>query len=154
MKYAPKPLLALSPLALFLATSCTALPEGQVWQPTFGIDRTVVDNYELEVDVSGFGSASADVDYTLTQVELGATRVDESGEAPKKIEFAGVRVGFGELEIDGTAADLIEISGGGRWYFSQSESVQPFFSFWSVLSDLDDPLSDSPQLGLRLGSIT
>ncbi|MHC4379267.1 MAG: hypothetical protein ACYS26_21925, partial [Planctomycetota bacterium] len=68
MKYAPKPLLALSPLALFLATSCTVLPEGHVWQPTFGIDRTVVDNYELEVDVSGFGSASTDVDYTVTQV--------------------------------------------------------------------------------------
>jgi hypothetical protein len=137
--------------SLCLASSCTVLPEGHSWQPTLGIDRTVADDYELEVDISGLGSASGDVEYTATQVEFGATRIDETGDRPKKVEFAGLRIGFGELELDGVAADLLEISGWGRWYLGQSPSIQPFVSLWSVLSDLDDPLSDTPQLGLRFG---
>jgi hypothetical protein len=141
----------LYPLLLLLpAAGCTATPGNHRWAPTLAVDHTVVDDYELDVD-AGVLEGTSDIDYTVTQVELGATRVEETADHPRKIDFLGVRVGFGDVEDDGIDSDLLELSAGGRWYFGQSQSIQPFFSLWSVVSDLDDEIGDDPQFGVRVG---
>lgn len=144
------PLIAIT-LALAVATSsCTSAPEGQEWKPTLGANVAIFDDYTLTV--SGFGvSASGDVDYSSFQLEGGATRRTPTEEGAIKHEFAGVRIGFGDITDElGTSVDLTEISGGGSFYGDMHGRVQPYFSIWSVISDLDG--ADRAQLGLRLGA--
>jgi opacity protein-like surface antigen len=135
----------LVPLACLLVSSCAALKENESWQASVGADVSIFDDYELEVE----STLAVDVDYSALQIELGATRIAESEGERIKQEFAGIRVGFGDIELGGVSVDLVELSGGGRLYFNQSKSVLPFFSVWSVVSSLDG--DDIPQVGVRLG---
>jgi len=136
-------------LSISFIAACKT-PEGQEWKPTVGVAAAVVDSYSADISALGF-SGSGDVDYSLVQFELGATKVTPNETRPLKHEFAGIVFGVGDLSAGGASADLVEISGGGRYYFDKGGTVIPFLSIWSTISTLDDPLVDTPQLGLRFG---
>ena len=136
-------------LSLSMLHGCQA-PEGQEWIPTGGFNLAVVDDYKVEVSALGY-SGSGDVEYSSFQFEAGATRVTPNDVRDIKHEFAGISFGFGDLEADGATSDLVEFSGGGRFYFDDGSDVIPFLSIWSVISDIDDPLVNTPQLSIRAG---
>jgi len=138
----------LSSALLYSLAGCGTTP-GQEWKPTAGVTTVVNSSYDLGVSQLGYGSGSIPVDYSSTNIELGATLVSEGSDRPIKHQFAGIAFGSGELEDGfGGAIDGDEISGGGRYYYDEGNAVIPFISIWSVLTDADGA---TPQLGLRIG---
>lgn len=137
-------------LASALMSACQDVPGSHTWEPTLGVDYSLIGDYDLELAALGY-SLETDVDYRVIQFEAGATKVDYSGGASVKKEFAGIRFGVGEVEDDDIDAsvDIWELSGGGRWYFDSGDALIPYLSLWSVISGFEDV--DSPQLGLRVG---
>lgn len=137
-------------LAACAMSACQNVPGSHSWEPTLGVDYTLLGEYDLELAALGY-TLETDVDYRVVQFEFGATKVDRSGDKPVKREFAGFRLGFGEVEDDEVDAsvDIWELSGGGRWYFQSDGVLIPYFSLWSVLSSFEDV--DTPQLGVRVG---
>jgi hypothetical protein len=138
-------------LSTFAMTVSCQAPDGQEWKPTFGVSTTVIDNFEFEGSAFGY-TESADIDYSMTQVELGATRVSEGIGRPIKHEFVGLALGSGDLSIDDVGeGDLKEFSAGGNFYFDDGKSLIPFLSVWSTIGEYADNSNASKQLNLRLG---
>ncbi len=138
-------------LLVLISISACQTPEGQEWKPTFGLSTTIVDSYEAELSALGY-SDSESVDYSMTEIEVGATRVTPADERPIKHEFVGFKLGSGDVtDSTGTSGDLDEISGGGLIYFDKGDPLIPFLSIWSVITDLSDAPDLSTQLGIRFG---
>jgi len=132
-------------LALVLTGACQT-PEGQEWKTTLGLNTTVAEDYEAEVESFGL-VATGEVDYSVTQFELGATRVEPQAGRDIKKEFAAIALGLGEIGD----ADILELSGGGRFYIDNGGDIIPFLSLWTSIIDYTDFDDVSAQLGLRLG---
>lgn len=136
-------------LTSLLVSSCQT-NEGQEWKPTVGLSTTIADDYEVSVSSLGYTGYTESLDYSVNEIELGATRVTPNGKRPIKHEFAGFKLGSGELSNELGADDLDELSWGGIIYNDKGEAIIPFFSIWATTSEYAD-LSISKQLGLRLG---
>ena len=138
---------------LLLATLCLSAceaPAGQEWKPTIGLSTTIVDNYEVDISALGYIGYSESFDYSMNELELGSTRVTPDNMRPIKHEFAGFKLGSGDLRDSSGSGDLDEFSGGGILYFDEGESLIPFLSIWATNSDFENPIL-STQLGLRIG---
>jgi len=132
-------------LTLALTGACQT-PEGQEWRTTLGLNTTVHDDYDAEAESFGL-VAAGEVDYALTQFELGATRVEPQAGRDIKKEFAAVALGLGEIGD----TDILELSGGGRFYIDNGGDIIPFLSLWTSIIDYTDFDDVDAQLGLRLG---
>jgi len=132
-------------LPLITLAACYT-PPGQEWRTTAGLQTTVLDSYQAEIDAPGFSLTDGDVDYSMTEVLLGATRVTPSETRPVKHEFAGIVFGTGEADN----VDLLEISAGGYYYIDRGHSLTPYLLVFATATDPDLSGFDR-QFGFRLG---
>ncbi|MEM1451861.1 MAG: hypothetical protein AAF726_17835 [Planctomycetota bacterium] len=151
-----RPLHCQRTLAAFVATvfaaaalaSCRSSPD-QTISPTLRVAGTVWDDFDAKVS-SGPVSIEGETDYQNFEVGGGATffePADSGGQ--RKVARADVSVGaaeFGDI-------DAIEIAGGGRVYFGQHPTFQPFLSAYLVGTLFDDVanVEVGNQLGGRAG---
>ena len=150
-------------LTASLISSCQDLHGGHTWEPTLSADYSVLGDYDQETDLEDPNGELPDelasqlddlylgveFDYRVLQLEAGATKLDLSSGTPEKSEFYGFRLGFGTAKALGESLDILEFSGGGRWYFTPTLSFIPYLTAWSVITDFET--GGSPQLGIRLG---
>lgn len=136
--------LSIPALIALSAASCTA-PAGQSWNPTLGLNRTVYTDYDG--DSSGVSVDPGEVDYDLTGIDFGATRLEAMPGRDLKHRYLGLGLGFGELED----SDIVEVTGGARYYFDKGGKVIPFIAAWASYMDFEDLDGLDPQLGVRLG---
>ncbi len=130
---------------LTCAFSC-AQP-GVEYKPTFRAGGILADSMDGEVSTLGY-AFSGSTDYSSVELGIGATEYRD-GERVALSELVISKSSFGDL-------DAIEISGGGRYFFSSSESMFPFVSIYAqnTISETvpGTTLNLGTQLGLQLGA--
>ncbi len=120
---------------------------GVEYRPTFRAGGIIADSVDGEISSLGYGF-SGSTDYSSFEVGIGATEYRD-----------GERFGLAEVVIAKSSfedLDATEVSGGGRFFFSQSESLFPFFSIYAqnTVSDTvpGTTLDLGTQFGLQLGA--
>jgi len=138
-------------LGLSLASACQSPVGQQEWSPTFGLRTAVYDDYDFDIN-SLILAESGGINYTMTELTLGATLVEPGAARPIKQHFLGLSIGTGDLTRDGISSSLVETSLGGTWYFDDEGLVVPFVSLFGTLSNTSKIPDLGNQGGLRLGT--
>jgi hypothetical protein len=139
--------------ASLLSCAFSCAQPGVEYKPTIRLGGVIADSVEAEVNALGY-SISGDSDYSSVEVGIG-TAAYEEGVLKRLAEVVIAKSTYQE-------ADALEISGGGRFFFSSSQQFSPYFGLYLVSTIFDDldyvdpflgPTSFSPgvQVGLRLG---
>jgi hypothetical protein len=144
-------------LLLCLLASCVT-SEGTRWEPTVGLGVQTAGSHSEEIWLSGAGAAEASrgsVEREMAELTFGVTHTTTDGEAAQRDWFAGVKLGFGELEsspsLGGGDTNLDELSIGGIWYLTANPSWTPYVSGWAVSSSPASPRLED-QFSLSLGA--
>jgi hypothetical protein len=100
------------------------------------------DKTDVTLSALGYSDFEGETDHKSLELAGGISIWDAAGQKKSTLE---VLLGITEFHN----LDATELSGGGRFYFAQNETVRPFGSLHGVLTMLDDDLGT--QLGLRAG---
>lgn len=145
-------------LLLALITSCAAT-DGASWEPTVGLGVQTAGHHIETAWLSSAETAQAgksSVDRELAELTFGVTRMAGEGEQARPDWFAGVKLGFGDLESSerfdfGGDQNLDELSVGGLWYLTSNPVWTPYLSAWAVSSRPGSSDLDA-QTSLALGA--
>ena len=133
--------------APLLACALSCAQPGVEYKPTFRAGGILADSMDGMISSLGYGY-SGSTGYSSVVLGIGATEFRD-GERVALTELVIAKSSFEDL-------DATEISGGGRYFFSSSESLFPFVSFYAqnTISDYVDgtTLNLGTQIGLQLGA--
>jgi opacity protein-like surface antigen len=103
----------------------------------------VWDKTDAKLSALGYSDITVETEHRSFEVAGGISVWDTDGKKKSTLE---VLLGISEFyDVDAT-----ELSGGGRFYFAQNETVRPYGSMHGVLTMLDDDLGT--QIGMRAGA--
>ncbi|MEM9380428.1 MAG: hypothetical protein AAGB93_10815, partial [Planctomycetota bacterium] len=143
--------IALTTTALATLTACNA--GGRVARPTIRGDVAVADDFDVQLSSLGY-AVESEASYDSFQVGVGATFFGEDSEDGRAY---GRKLSRAELVVGSVSVedfDVIEVSGGGRFYFGGHPMVQPFVGVHAVGSYIEEIAGVDPgtQVGLRGGA--
>lgn len=143
-----------SAIALTLTVLCSAcVSDRPDWDPYVRADVAIYDDYESDVEITGFASSSTSTDYGSIRIAGGAARIRD-GRRTHRIEgFIGRATFEDRTGVDDI--DVTELGVGGRWFVPiASPSVRPFLGLHGVLSLGSEAASVDPgnQAAIALGA--
>lgn len=114
-----------------------------VKRPFARVNAIAWDDTEVDVSVVGYGTVvSGETDHSSIELAGGVSNWDAAGTKLSTIELSIAKSEFYDV-------DALELSGGGRMFFSGGDLFRPFASAHAVVTDLDSDLGT--QLGFRAG---
>ncbi|MEM6567967.1 MAG: hypothetical protein AAF957_06125 [Planctomycetota bacterium] len=135
---------------LVTLTACNA--NGRVAKPTIRGNATVAEGFDAKISSLGY-AVESEAKYESVELGIGATffdtNADTGSERGRKLSRAELVVGSVKVE----ELDVIEVSGGGRFYFGSHPNIHPFLGAYAVGSYIEELMGVEPgtQFGLRGG---
>ncbi len=135
-------------VALFLLTllpfAASCAQPGVEHKPFVRLGTTAFDSIDFDYSILGYTDSGA-TDYSSLEFGVGAVAV-KGGKPQSRAEFVIAESSF-ESSFGGV--DALELSGGGRYFFSSSSGLLPFLGLYSVGTYFEEVLGVDP--GIHVG---
>jgi opacity protein-like surface antigen len=128
------PFARVSVIAVALTLLCNScMADRPDWDPFVRADVAVFDDYDSDVEVTGFSSDTTSTDYDSIRVAGGAAHFEDGRPTLRLEGFLGRATFAGRTGVDDS--DVTELGLGGRWFVPiASVTVRPYVSLHGVVS--------------------